>query len=367
MKHIGTLALLVAIFVLPTVVLAETIVRTGESVTVGADQSVEGTFYGVGGTVVTSGQVDGDVVLAGGTVTLNGEVSDDALIIGGTVGVYGPVGDDVRIVGGDVTIADTVDGSVAVIGGVVRILSSANVTGDVLVYGGNVTIEGAVNGQILGNAEQFRIDAPVGGIDVTTVFLTLGERATVANDVRYVSATEVTRAAGATVGGAITRSDVQVAEAATFEVRTILIQFLVSLFASLSLYLLFRTLLERLVGGVSRRLSLSALLGVGVLLIVPIASIIMMVSVLGLLVGMIGMLAYLLVLVIALSLSSVVLGGLLSVWFTKTSRINVLWITVGAISVQVLLLVPFVGPALFLGLFTVTLGGVVHGLYRIVR
>lgn len=367
MKYVYTVGVLLAFLVVPQLTAAETVVRTGETVSVGADQSVTGTFYGVGGTVVTSGLVEGDVVLAGGTVTLNGEVTNDVLVIGGTVGVYGPVGDDVRILGGDVTIADAVEGSVAVVGGVVRILSSATISGDVLVYGGSVTIEGEVTGQVLGNAEQIRIDGLVGGVDVTTASLTLGERAVVANDVRYVSINDITRAAGATVEGAISRSDIPSAPSQGVDSRTILIPFLVSLFASLSLYLLFRQSLERFVGGISRRYGLAALLGAGTFILAPIVGIIMIASVLGLLVGLMGLFVFLLALVTALSLMSVVMGGLLSAWFTKKSQINVLWITLGAISIQVALLIPVVGPALFLGLFVITLGGVVYGIHRLLR
>lgn len=367
MKHIYAAVALVVLLMPILSVSASTVVRTGETVSIGADQSVTGSFYGVGGTVVTSGQVEGDAVLIGGTVTLNGEVTDDVLVFGGTVGVYSPVGGDVRVLGGDVTIAEAVEGSVAIIGGVVKILSTATVGGDVLVYGGTVTIEGAVTGQILGNAEQIRIDGAVGGVDVTTAALTLGERAVVDSDVRYVSATELTRAAGAEIVGTVSRSDKPVLAPAEVDMRAILVPFLVSLFAALSLYLLFRPTLERFTAGVSRRLGLSALLGAATLILAPIAGVIMTVSVLGMLIGLMGLFTFFLGVVVALSLMSVVMGGLLSTWVTKQAHINVLWITLGAVSIQVLLLIPFLGPAIILGLFVTTLGGIVYGLHRLLR
>lgn len=92
MKHIYAAVALVVLLMPILSVSASTVVRTGETVSIGADQSVTGSFYGVGGTVVTSGQVEGDAVLIGGTVTLNGEVTDDVLVFGGTVGVYSPAG-----------------------------------------------------------------------------------------------------------------------------------------------------------------------------------------------------------------------------------------------------------------------------------
>lgn len=363
-----SLLLVMALLVPASFVSAEVIVRTGESVSIGADQTVSGNFYGVGGTVAISGTVDGDAFVAGGTITLNGSVAEDTLIIGGTVGIHGEVGDDVRIIAGDVTIADAVAGNVVVVGARTKILSSAEIAGDVLVFGGTVVIEGSVGGDVLGNAESIRIDGPVaGGVDVTTRQLTLGERAAIEGDLQYVSIREFERAAGATVVGSVVRNDAPRAQAAPRDFRTMLIPLFVSLFATLSLYLLFRRPLERFAVTTVHSIGLSTLVGFATVILAPLVISILLVSILGLFVGLMALFLFLLGFVVTLSLMSAVCGGLLSYYVTKKAQVNVLWITIGAVTIQAMLIIPIVGPVAVLLLLFATLGGAVHQLFTALR
>jgi cytoskeletal protein CcmA (bactofilin family) len=221
---------LVVVFPLQ-MVSAETIVRTGDSVSLAQNQTVEGDFYGLGSTVALSGTVTGDALIMGGTVTVNGSVAQDLFAVGGTVNVSAPISDDVRIISGDVTISEPIAGSVVVVGGRLNILSSATIGGDVLFYGGDATIEAEVGGKVLGNAERIRIDGVVkGGVDVTSPFLTLGERADITGDVRYVSQAELTRAAGAVVTGSVSKNDIpQASGSVATDLRAAAIMFLISL------------------------------------------------------------------------------------------------------------------------------------------
>ena len=63
------------------------IVRTGESITIDADQTVGGDVVSIGGSVTVFGRVRGDVVAIGGEVTVKdgGRVDGDAVSIGGRV------------------------------------------------------------------------------------------------------------------------------------------------------------------------------------------------------------------------------------------------------------------------------------------
>jgi hypothetical protein len=63
------------------------IVRTGESITIDADQTVGGDVVSIGGSITVLGRVRGDVVAIGGEVTVKdgGRVDGDAVSIGGRV------------------------------------------------------------------------------------------------------------------------------------------------------------------------------------------------------------------------------------------------------------------------------------------
>ena len=365
-RIVSSIACLFAIFLLPVTAFASTVVRTGDTVSVLADQRVEGNFYVLANSLSLSGPVAGDVV-AGvlGSMNINAPVEHDLLLIGGSVGINASVTEDVRVIAGDVTISESVGGSVLVIGGRVKILSTATIAGDVLVVAGEAVIEGTVKGQLLGTAEGVRIDGAVSSIDMDVVRLTLGDRAVVSGDIVYTSAEELVRAPGAVVEGAITKSDV--ASEPVVSYRDAAMMFLVSLFASLSLFLVGRKLVVRYARVATQNIAKSAFVGFGVLVTVPIAIVILMVSVLGLFLGLIGLALFALMIFLALPLLNIVAGGLIARTFMHTTEVNVLTVTLGALAVQVMLFVPILGAVLLFLLFLTAVGGLGIALYNAVR
>ncbi|MFM2340190.1 MAG: hypothetical protein RLZZ360_826 [Candidatus Parcubacteria bacterium] len=346
---------------------AETVVRTGEAISIADDQRVDGNFYALGSTVSLSGTVAGDVVAAAGTVSINAPVEHDVLVLGGTVGVNATVTEDVRIIGGDVTIADHVAGSVFVVGGRVSILSTATVDGDILLVAGEAVIEGVVKGDVLGVAERVRIDGAVTNFDMKVVGLTLGDRAVVSGDVVYTSQSDINRAPGAQVTGTITKNDVVTPEGEGSPYRGAAMAFLVSLFASLSLYLVAKRPLSLYARQATDNIAREGFIGFGLLVAVPVAIMILMVSVLGLFLGLSLLAIFLMTIVLALPLMNVILGALIARTFQNSHEINTLLITLGALTVQMMLFVPLIGPVLLFILFLVTIGGVATGFYRLLK
>ncbi|MEZ4195216.1 MAG: hypothetical protein R3B53_02350, partial [Candidatus Paceibacterota bacterium] len=71
MKSIKVLGLAFVFLLLSSgLVTAASTVRTGETISIAADQSVAGDFYGFGNSVAISGSVDDDLLLMAGTVNL---------------------------------------------------------------------------------------------------------------------------------------------------------------------------------------------------------------------------------------------------------------------------------------------------------
>lgn len=368
MKRLVFVFVLLASFIYSDVeVLASTVVRTGESISIKDDEKVDGPFYTLAGTLSIAGEVTGDIVAGAGTINLNAPAQQDLLLLGGTVSLNAPITEDVRIVAGDVTISESVGGSIFVIGGRLKILSTASVTGDVLFLGGEAVLEGKIGGQVLGIAETVRIDGEVlGGVDMDVAYLTIGDKAVIKNNIIYTSDNEITRSVNAVVEGEITRSDVLV-ENPTNNYREMAMAFLVSLFVSLSLYAVARRLISRILMSVTENVLRDAMLGLGVLLLVPVVIMILMVSVLGLFLGLIGLTLFLLMLVLAIPLLNMALGLLIAHTFTNHKELNILFITIGALLVQALWLIPVVGVLVLSVAYLATVGALLLGLYRLVR
>jgi cytoskeletal protein CcmA (bactofilin family) len=106
-------------------------------------------IYVAGGTILVNAPVHGDLVVAGGTVIINDSVYNDIVMGAGTVYFNEYVGGDIRCAGGKLEINGKVAGDILLAGGNILVGPDA-LTGSILTSGGNVTINGSINGNLTG-------------------------------------------------------------------------------------------------------------------------------------------------------------------------------------------------------------------------
>ena len=349
-------------------VAAETVVRAANEVSITADQSIVEDFYALGNTVTLSGVQEGDVYAVAGNTTLNGEVAADLAALSGSVHVHGPVGDDVRAVAGEVIVGDAVAGDLFVIAGSLKILSTASIGGDVFFFGDSAEIEGEVGGGVMGSYTSLRIDAPVAqDVDVTvTRTLTLGDKASITGNVSYKSDTDVVRSPNASVEGEVIKST-PVMPSATPDTRTLAIQFLMSLFGSLCVYLVLRRQLPTLVEVTTTPLASRAVIGLLGIVALLLLSIVLMASVLGVWVGLVGLFTTGMLLLLAYLLIPIILGAYIWKLLSQSITVNTLSIVVGALLYHTLMFVPLLGALATLFLISIATGGLLTLVYRFLR
>lgn len=105
------------------------------------DKPYYGDLYISGGNVTINAKVYGDVIIAGGRVMINDSIMNDVLIAGGTVFVNGYVGDDVRCAGGELTLNNQIEGDLIGAGGKIVMDDSASAA-SIILTGGEVTVNG---------------------------------------------------------------------------------------------------------------------------------------------------------------------------------------------------------------------------------
>lgn len=344
---------------------AETVVRTGDAVSIPEEQLIEGDFYSAGGKINVSGAVGEDLVVAAGQVVINGSVGDNAFIVAGQTDVHGTVGDDLRIISGEITIAEPVLGDVLVVGGTVNVLSTASIAGDLLIYAGEAVIEGSVGGDVMGTVANLRVDSKVAGdIDVSVEQLTLGDRAAIEGSVRYVSKAVVIRGTEASIVGDLTRSD-PVLPGSQPSAQAALVPIIVLLFSVAVWYLISRKTLSAVTARALAKSPRPVLLGVLVVLFAPIAISLLLVSMIGTLVGFVLLLAYVLMFLLSIIGVAAVLGKLFMHLFTKANeRITLLALVSGSVGVALLLLLPVIGQMALVILFVLTYGAMIDLLLR---
>jgi len=359
---------LTVLLLIPFVGNAETVLRTGNDISVESEQMVDGDYYvsvGPLSSTVMSGSVTEDMYAFGATVTINGEVGVDATLIAGAVQVHAPIGDDLRVLGGEVTIADRVEGDVFVIGGSLTILSTASVGGDVFMFGGGAVIEGDVAGSILGKLEQLTVNGVVGGnIDVTAPGgVMLGEKADIEGDVQYASLVSLVRAPSALIEGEV-RKGQYASESSQDQLKDLLIPLFISLFTSLTLYLLFKPYLQSMMRTLQHESGKSLLVGALIIIAGPVISVVLVATVLGMFVG-IGLFALLILLyVTSFALTGVVLGVMLLRLFDPQAKLSLGSILFGTFLLNALLFIPIVGLLVLVVIECMTLGALALMLYR---
>jgi hypothetical protein len=139
--------------------------RTGDSVTVPAGESVPHDLYAFAGTVRIDGTVDGDLVASGGTVDVSGSVTGDVLAAGGNVSIGGTVGGDVRIAGGTLTIGGSVTEDVLAAGGQLTLAPSGAAGEDLFASTGRLSIDGAVTGDVKASTGTYTKTGTIGGTE----------------------------------------------------------------------------------------------------------------------------------------------------------------------------------------------------------
>jgi cytoskeletal protein CcmA (bactofilin family) len=196
----STLILLPAVLVLAQDA-GENVVRQG---------AITEDLYLAGGTVEVRGQVEGDVVAAGGTVRVSETVRGDVLVAGGSVEVAATVSDDVRAAGGEVEVGGTIGDHLAAAGGTVRLAPAASVGGRAFLAGSTVRIDGKIGGNLRAAGESIVIRGEIGGdAELAGERIEIAPGAVIRGQLRYASRNEARIDSGATIGGAITRTELE--------------------------------------------------------------------------------------------------------------------------------------------------------------
>lgn len=179
--------------------------KTGESYTLGAGETVSENLYVGSGDVNISGNLNGDLLAAGGKIVVSGNNSKDVFLAGGSVSVLGSVKEDLRMFGGDLIVGKSVGGDLIMVGGNLHLLPESSVSGEMMAVGGSIKIDGTVIKDLTIAGGEITINGKIGGnVRVKSVEkLTLGAGAMIGGKLEYASGNEVILNEGAQVGGGI--------------------------------------------------------------------------------------------------------------------------------------------------------------------
>lgn len=120
--------------------------RFGETVIISEDLS--GDTYVAGGIVRIEGTIDGDLLVAGGDVTINGDVTQDLRVLGGTIKLNGTVEQNLSVVGGEVFFGPYSKVNGSLVGGGGNSDLNGSIMGGTWFGSGNMTLAGDHGDQV---------------------------------------------------------------------------------------------------------------------------------------------------------------------------------------------------------------------------
>jgi hypothetical protein len=372
MKFFHKYAVIILVIALPALSLAAEF-RTGEQPTVQSDEKIADDMYLAGGSITNGGVVNGDLIAGGGNIITIGDVKADVLAGGGNVNILSNVADDVRAFGGTILIVGKVGGDVVAGGGQVNI-GGPGVGGDALIGGGTVRIDAPIAGKLIIGGGDVYINAPIGGdVRIMAEKITLGSRAVISGNLIYKAKKEIIKEAGAVVQGKIT---FELLERKNFSPKTfaavfsvfLVWKFFALLVGALLAGLVFRRYSKEITAIATQKPLLELGRGFLTVIVLPIASILLFFTLVGIYLGVFGLLCFAITMLFSLIMTPIVVGSIVYRYFSK-NELEISWKTIllGVFLFMLLGFVPFVGHLAQALLTLLTLGAIVALKMRIIK
>ena len=369
-KRMKKILLVLAIAILSAGALSAQAVdfEVGKEYVLSRDEKISENLYVSGGEIIMSGTVVGDLSAAGGTILISGNVADDVLIAGGQIDISGQIGEDARIAGGNITIRGTIGGDLVVAGGNVRILSDAYIHGDLFIASGRAVVEGNIDGDLRFYGGEATVNGSVrGDVRVDAEELELKENAGIGGNLTYRSPQEATIAEAARVDGEITFTKSELSRGLWRGILKtwFVLKAIAGVIAALVLFLVFRKKTTNLVQHSITRFWPEVLRGFVGFILFPIASVILLVTVIGMPLGFLLVTLFTILTIIGWIYSGVIFGAWLKKIVSRGSATPLTWgvVVSGAILFQFLRFIPVLGWLVMFIFFLASFGTLLQALH----
>ncbi len=336
--------LVLTTFTLPFVASASDI-RSGTSVDIRQNERVTDDLYLSAGSVIIAGTVERDASIATGRARITGTIAGSVVLVSGRADIPGTVGGSLRIAGGTVEVGGDVGGDLVVLGGRVTIPSGGSIGGDLIVAGGVVDLRGAVAGDVRGVAVSTTIGGTVGGdVMVETSRLSVTGSARITGDVRYLTAADASISSAARITGTTERVGQAPWESSASGTGRAFGPSLRTVWALIAGVIII-AIAPRLADAIGRNgCAVLRAIGVGLLalIVVPIVTVVLIASMIGLPIGVIGIGAFIAILYLTQVFVGLAIGRFIlpNRWNDGSRGFHLLAMTIGVIILAALNFIP---------------------------
>jgi hypothetical protein len=313
-------------------------------------------YFSGGGSVELDKRVEGDAFLSGGRVAVRGPVKGDVAVAGGDITIADTVGQDLYAAGGSVAISSQVAGNARIAGGQVTISHRGGIAGKATVAAASVQMAGRVGRYLAVYAESVRIEGEVGGdLRIVARSVEIGPEAKIGGKLIYRSPQLAKIGPTAVIAGGVTYVEMDwpsgkvdsIARAATWISLILLVLSL--LLVGAIMILAFPEFSARAAQTMRSDPWKSLGLGFSLLLCLPVAAILFMITVIGIPLGMALLLFYPVMLLLGYITGALFLGDRVATWVAKRRALVLkpAWryvaLTVSLFALLIVYEIPYVG------------------------
>jgi len=169
---------------------------------------VDEDYFSAGGSAELDKRVEGDAFLSGARVAVRGPVKGDAVLAGGDINIADTVGQDLYAAGGTIAVSGQVTGNARIAGGQVTLAQRGGIAGKATIAAARLHLSGRVGRYLVVYAESVRIDGEVGGdLRIAARSVEIGPEAQIGGKLTYRSPQPAKIDPRAVIAGGVTHTE----------------------------------------------------------------------------------------------------------------------------------------------------------------
>lgn len=341
--------------------------NNSDSIFVASDETISGNLMAAAESIIIDGSISGDLMAIGSSITVNGRVEGDIIALAQNIIINGEVGGNVRVIGSYININGLIARNLNAFGSEVLIGENTKIGWDVLLGAISARVNGDISGSIDSYVQKIFINGRVGKNVSIRIYknkdadsLVIDKSAVINGDLSY-SANKKLIVPENNIAGQINFNQTETKESGALtlwawsRVFSILSIILIGLIIIFALPKQTYNLIEL----TKKKYLKSLLVGAIVLLIVPVLSIIMLFTIIGIPLSLVLICLWLAGIFIAKTLAALILGELIIKGALKNKKAHLFWsLLLGAVLISLLFSLPWFGWFLRIIIICLTLGSI---------
>ncbi len=314
-------------------------------------------FWAAGQNVNLNSAMKDDVYLAGASVIVSGPIDGDLIVAGSNVVINSTIKGDLRAAAASLTINGKIEGNITVLAATVNIGQQAEIGKNAIILGGNVESYGKINKNLYSAAGNLLIDNEISGSVYATIdsegYITLLPTAVINGNLEYTAPKSADLQAGSQIKGEVKFTEAKIEPQkpvvpkevfSIFSLTFWLIGLLGSIVVGLVVIFVFKDLAVKMKQALEKNIAINILKGFLYLIAIPIALLILAVTVIGLPLSMILLPLYFIAIYLCRIFIGVYVGEKILIHIFKQKEPALAWsMMTGLMAISLLCLIPILG------------------------